>query len=745
MNSIQNDQSYTDQTHESQSYSLILLHNNDNMSQNILDFYELEQDQFVKLYFIYHGLRDAFNLDPQYCIGRIIDIVFPYSNINSCEKTPCSITILTVEDNYTQLCKRVLYRRELKKFPIVVIPSDKATFEDQYLPNKTTNTNTDTNTNSNTGTGTESDSDSINTHTHRCFKSRCIYLEDTDIDESTFGEYNINCQLTQKEIEIIHVSIKNDDNININIKNNSSNDKFSNTSTSNNNSNSNDIKKYENEHLKDNVSDIQLIPHSLQIDKSLIYKVAGNVTFDNGTAKLKFAIWMCEHLPVDKKIDNNLKQLLRNIGQKNNDYRKNEPIQNVIDPELYAYRLDRNVMYDQLKLFVSDQVATNNLNNGKYLRGSYQWISTIFKENRDIDTKDINIKVNVNIDANTNKNSNTNPNRNKLNKITIVSPIHNIGARNKNKSNKLLYESIEQIFESMLPLFNQFSIFKNRRKDEFKVIVKSQRYAIGSKKGYYGDWHCEGLTENIIIVGIYYFEWYKGLTGGQLKFRNQGMPSRYEMGEKNFVGNNVCTTYLGKHSAIVFDNIGLIHRNKMMRNNTINDKKVRKRGFLAFFIIDPRVENNVIDTRQIGTLKRHEYIKILDKSIKKCIKTHEFGIDLIRLVVEYGNIGMTLEEAKKYRNDMIGLKQEVKGRWGSHHYGNYGYEFYFPMGNLHKFKITQTCQTHGSINQYVNDVNDCAFSEQNCGHRKPRTLDVDGEEYIPSTHSDPLSESNKSF
>ena len=46
----------------------------------------------------------------------------------------------------------------------------------------------------------------------------------------------------------------------------------------------------------------------------------------------------------------------------------------------------------------------------------------------------------------------------------------------------------------MLPMFNKFDKFKNRQNKDFKVIVKSQRYAIQNNKGYSGHWHSEGYT-----------------------------------------------------------------------------------------------------------------------------------------------------------------------------------------------------------------------------------------------------------
>jgi hypothetical protein len=81
----------------------------------------------------------------------------------------------------------------------------------------------------------------------------------------------------------------------------------------------------------------------------------------------------------------------------------------------------------------------------------------------------------------------------------------------------------------MLPLFNKVPAFRDRKERGFQVVVKAQRYEVEKMSGYSGHWHREGLTENIIIAGIWYFEKNFRLSGGNLRFRNTVGPSaRYE-------------------------------------------------------------------------------------------------------------------------------------------------------------------------------------------------------------------------
>ena len=76
---------------------------------------------------------------------------------------------------------------------------------------------------------------------------------------------------------------------------------------------------------------------------------------DGGYLNIEFNIFLCDMLPVSKPIHNLLKKEFRSLARQNNDFRQNEPIQNVIDPELYCFRLDRNIFVDRANnLFQED-------------------------------------------------------------------------------------------------------------------------------------------------------------------------------------------------------------------------------------------------------------------------------------------------------------------------------------------------------------------------------------------------------
>ena len=73
-----------------------------------------------------------------------------------------------------------------------------------------------------------------------------------------------------------------------------------------------------------------------------------NVTYgDGGGNALKYPLYICDRLNVEDRHYKTLKTELRNMGVAKNDYREGEPIQNVIDPDIYSLRLDRNKFVDK--------------------------------------------------------------------------------------------------------------------------------------------------------------------------------------------------------------------------------------------------------------------------------------------------------------------------------------------------------------------------------------------------------------
>eukprot|EP01084_Bolivina_argentea_P184795 318733_1 len=431
------------------------------------------------------------------------------------------------------------------------------------------------------------------------------------------------------------------------------------------------------------------IDASLFDQNNYIYKLQRNRAVgsdDSGYQQLYFEIFVCDELKINKLTINKLKVDLFELAHNNNDWRDDEPILNIIDPDLYVYKHFDNKRKEILSNQRKQQFDNNyndyswrglggppqkdketeyqkiieNESKGYFIRSEYQWIATEFTENK------------------------------QNNSISITSSIHNISPRTKYEN---IYKGIEHIFEAMLPLFNRFPAFKNRTKDSFQVIVKAQRYCIDDGKGYKGHWHKEGLTENIIIGGLYYLEKDIQLEGGNLKFRN--VESYDEFQCAGYADDIVdffytdSTNYdispvanINEGTAVVFDNERLVHRVKMLKN-LVKDNEKRYRSFVAFFIVDPSIRSD-ITTGKYVTLKREEYAKIICE-----YGCNKLSMDIAMIICEYGCCGMTLKEAKEMRKKDIEIRKnsKTKGKWGVMHYGNSGhYKQWYKNGEANPYE-----------------------------------------------------------
>ena len=198
-------------------------------------------------------------------------------------------------------------------------------------------------------------------------------------------------------------------------------------------------------------------------------------------------------------------------------------------------------------------------------------------------------------------------------------------------------------------------------------------------------WHTEGLTENIAFVGLYYWEWKKGLSGGNMRFRQHDLPAK-SYGSEEWSTFEVECGENGKGKAMVWDNQHLVHRVRMLKNLN-KDKKVRKKGYLAFFVVDP--ENELDATTMNTEMRRERFVHFLyEKVMRKKYGLQDMTEDLCSLIVEYAALGITMREAKRRRKEVIDLKSHSKSKFGySPSYGNSGVRFYLPMGKAMKIRI----------------------------------------------------------
>ncbi|ETO36741.1 hypothetical protein RFI_00321 [Reticulomyxa filosa] len=141
------------------------------------------------------------------------------------------------------------------------------------------------------------------------------------------------------------------------------------------------------------------------------------------------------------------------------------------------------------------------------------------------------------------------------------------------------------------------------------------------------------------------------------------------------------------HSAMVFDNTAVAHRVRLLKNLSNN---VCNRGFLAFFIVDPK--KPIFSYRDNPTFVREHYIALIDHilvSIATKSEDENSGnqfiryVEIAKIICEFANMGYRLKEAKKFRQQSIEIKSNNKSTWGSTCYGNSGETKFYAMRHSH--------------------------------------------------------------
>ena len=134
----------------------------------------------------------------------------------------------------------------------------------------------------------------------------------------------------------------------------------------------------------------------------------------------------------------------------------------------------------------------------------------------------------------------------------------------------------------------------------------------------------------------------------------------------------------------MWDNTQLVHRVRMLKN-VQKDKKIRKKGFLAFFVIDP--QNQLEHTTKNTSLKREDLLGVLHEVLGH--------MDVCELIAEFASLGVTLEEAKRRRREYIAVKKHTKGKFGEISFGNCGQMYYFPHAKAMNFVVRENPRGDG--------------------------------------------------
>ena len=165
---------------------------------------------------------------------------------------------------------------------------------------------------------------------------------------------------------------------------------------------------------------------------------------------------------------------------------------------------------------------------------------------------------------------------NDLTKCEILSEIPNLDPY---KFKYTLYPLMGELFLSFVKQFEYITNL-NLRNYELQIIIKVQDYVINNisekdkRNSYYGNFHKEGLFEDIIAVGIYYYDISKDIKGGELELTSIKNLNDYE---KQFISKS-CE--INEGTQIVFNNIKCFHRVQRLYGNG-------NRKIITFHLINP--------------------------------------------------------------------------------------------------------------------------------------------------------------
>jgi len=202
---------------------------------------------------------------------------------------------------------------------------------------------------------------------------------------------------------------------------------------------------------------------------------------------------------------------------------------------------------------------------------------------------------------------------------------------------------------------------KNRK---LQVIVKLANIELTPEKPNYpqGSWHVEGMqNESIVASGIYYYE-QQNITQSELRFRvpiaqpyaqdeqrEQG-EGQSECAEIYGLDNNMPLNYsLGslitqEKRCIAFPNI---YQHQVAPFKLVDPKKPGFRKILVFFLVDPT--KPVISTSTVPIQQSSWFCEIL-RTIPPFSKLPK---EIFDLIVSFVSWPMSLDEAKKYRQELM--------------------------------------------------------------------------------------------
>ncbi|KAG2374372.1 hypothetical protein C9374_010942 [Naegleria lovaniensis] len=231
--------------------------------------------------------------------------------------------------------------------------------------------------------------------------------------------------------------------------------------------------------------------------------------------------------------------------------------------------------------------------------------------------------------------------RNSCTSITYESYINNICQVKQQKLAQLVCE----IMKYFVPMWEV--VLQKQLPHRFQVIVKAANIIVKPERPYYpgGTWHTEGLYENIVATGIYYYE-SENVKSSLLDFRkslsDDDMDERTEAKEGNLKFEILGSVETKQDRCVAFPNTNQ-HRVKHFFPTDPTKPAIRK--ILVFFLVDP--ENPIVSTRDVD-VQRLDHLLNRYLILCKIIPFHLLRNNILQFLPH-----MTLKRAQQCRLDLM--------------------------------------------------------------------------------------------
>ena len=221
-------------------------------------------------------------------------------------------------------------------------------------------------------------------------------------------------------------------------------------------------------------------------------------------------------------------------------------------------------------------------------------------------------------------------------RVHITEPIHGLG---KGKSVAGIYKSLMRVMSGMFDMFVRAGLVRDGETRMVQIVFKAQSYVLEAGMTYSGMWHVDGVTENVVAVGVYYAQVDEELEGGDLKFRPAHAPT-----PENLYPIDVRVP-VREGTAVMFSS-DLPHRFCMIRNSA---SYTARRTFINMFVIDP---DRPVDA-QPAFISRAGLRRVLRQIARQLLGIERLPLEIVEAIRRYVPCGQLSRRTAKQKREEV--------------------------------------------------------------------------------------------